>query len=203
MLLPFYPWAKYLRPRIYVAGARGYDALKKRLGSRWILNWFWVTTWFDKIRKVRTHDRWWRLCVDLLAENCEVILVDLTVVKAGTRWELAKLRDEHLEERAIFVALRGHGESARAVLAEYWAPGGLPEIHLYDAGGRLDDRGRFVDRFARVLALPRPPVDLPRPAPVPFRVGLAGFAAALAITLGVTALLTLVGSALSGLLVDG
>jgi len=33
----------------------------------------------------------------------DVILIDLTLVKAGTRWELSTLRDRELEEKAIFI----------------------------------------------------------------------------------------------------
>jgi hypothetical protein len=145
------------RRRMHVRKARHYQDLKRRLRSGFLLNSFWVTS-FDKIRKIKTSDRWWQRCIDLLAANCEVILVDLSVVKAGTHWELGKIRQEHLEEKAIFIVQRQKLNWALASLAEHWPRETLPRIFLYDAKGIVQDEPEFKRRFARILSLERAPV---------------------------------------------
>lgn len=156
LVLLLYPWSKRTRRRIYVKKASDFRALKSRLGSRWLLNTFWTNSLRDKIRKIRTADSWWQRCIDLLAANCEVILVDLTLVKAGTRWELSKLRDQKLEEKAIFIVQQERLEHGRAVLAEYWPAAGLPKIYSYDEKGQLENPTDFANHLATVMSLPRP-----------------------------------------------
>ncbi len=150
--LLFYPWTRRRRPRTHIKHAKDFVALKKRLKSRFLLNSFWGLSLFDKIRKIRTSDQWWQRCIDLLAVNCEVILVDLTLVKEGTRWELIKIRDQGLEVKSIFIVQKTQIEQGRAVLAEYWPADCLPEVFGFDAKGRLDDPSGFANHFAHALA---------------------------------------------------
>jgi hypothetical protein len=156
-MLLLYPWSKKARRWIHVKNASDFQALKERLESRWLLNTFWTNSLSDKIRKVRTVDRWWQRCIDLLATNCDVILVDLSVVKSGTRWELLKIRNENLEAKCIFIIQKEQLEMGRRVLAEYWPVEALPEVHAYGEKGRLDNGDAFVNCFANALALPRWP----------------------------------------------
>lgn len=155
LMLFLYPWVKRSRRRIYIKKASDFRALQKRLGSRWLLNGFWTNSWRDKIRKVRTVDRWWQRCIDLLAVTSDVILIDLTLVKAGTRWELSTLRDRELEEKAIFIVQQEQLEHAQAVLAEYWPNAALPRIYAYDEKGQLESHADFAYHFAHVISLPR------------------------------------------------
>lgn len=157
LMLLLYPWVKRTRRRIYVKKASDFRALEKRLGSRRLLNTFWTNSWWDKIRKVRTVDSWWQRSIDLLAVNCDVILVDLTLVKAGTRWELTQLRDQKLEEKAIFIVQKEKLEHGNAVLAEYWPGASLPALYSYDEKGRLESSGDFNNHFAKAVSRPRPP----------------------------------------------
>jgi hypothetical protein len=156
LMLFLYPWSKRSRRRIYVKRAADFRALQARLGGRRRLNIFWANSWADKIRKVRTVNRWWQRCIDLLATHCEVIIIDLTVVRSGTRWELSTLRDRGLEPKAVFIVQRGQLEPARAVLAEYWPDAILPRIYAYDEEGRAEKFDAFADDFANILSLPRP-----------------------------------------------
>lgn len=156
LMLLLYPWVKRTRRRIFVKKASDFRALKKRLGSRRLLNTFWTNSWWDKIRKVRTVDSWWQRSIDLLAVNCDVILVDLTLVKAGTRWELSTLRDQKLEEKAIFIVQKERLEHGNAVLAEYWSGASLPALYCYDEKGRLESSGDFTSGFAKAVSRPRP-----------------------------------------------
>ncbi len=155
--LLLYPWSKRSRRRIYIKNASDFLALKSRLESRWLLNTFWTNSWWDKIRKIRAVDRWWQRCIDLLAASCDVILVDLSLVKAGTRWELSKIRNQNLDAKSIFIVQKEQIELGRTILADYWPAEALPEVYAYDEKGRLENSDAFGHRFANVLARARPP----------------------------------------------
>lgn len=144
------------RRRLFIKTAYHYRVLKRRLASRFILNLFWASS-FDTIRKIRTTDQWWRRCIDLMSASSEVILVDLTVVKSGTRWELSKISGERIGFKAIFIVQESRFEVAREILAEYWPAETPPHIHVYDERGKLADPKAFANRLASVISLPRPP----------------------------------------------
>jgi hypothetical protein len=143
------------RRKLFIKRAYHFRVLRRRLARRYLLNTMWATS-FDGIRKIRTSDRWWQRCIDLLTVNVEVILVDLSVVKSGTRWELRKISKERLERKAIFVVQQDRLEAARGILAEHWPADHLPEIFAYDGSGIPLAKGAFEQRMAETLALPRP-----------------------------------------------
>jgi hypothetical protein len=160
LLLLVYPLAKRTRRRIYVKTASDFEALKQRLGSSYLLSLFWTGS-RNKVLKVRTVDKWWQRCIDLLAATCEVIVVDITLVKAGTRWELSKIHGQNLGEKTICIVHNEQSEAAPGILAEYWSGEALPELFTYDDKGRLEDPSGFADRFASILTLPRDPYTGP------------------------------------------
>lgn len=109
-----------------------------------------------QIRKIRTTDTWWQRCVDLLSASCEVILVDLSVVKSGSRWELSKIAQEKLHNKTIFIVHRDKLENAESVMAEYWNMGERPPILCYDESGKIADKTSFEKRIAEILSATRP-----------------------------------------------
>jgi hypothetical protein len=58
---------------------------------------------------IRSADEWWQDCIAMLMHSCEIVVVDLSMVKEGTAWELNELHQRALLTRCIFVA----GEFAR------------------------------------------------------------------------------------------
>ena len=140
------------RRRLYIKKARHYRHLTRRLAKRFLLNSFWVTSW-DKIRKIRTTDPWWKRCIDLLSASCEIILVDLTVVKAGTLWELAKISNEEMTRKAIFIVQAENLDAAQSSLAQYWPPENMPHIFTYDAKGRMSKKLSLTGALPALLPL--------------------------------------------------
>jgi tetratricopeptide (TPR) repeat protein len=155
-LLPYYPFIKRLRPRIFVKNASDYCALRDRLWSRWILNTFWRGSYLDKIRAIHTSDAWWRRCIDLLASTCEAIVVDLTIVKAGTRWELSKIFVEGLLPKTIFVVHNTCLPQAQEILADYSKNTAAIPVFVYNSVGRLDRDIDFEEALCRCLSQSRP-----------------------------------------------
>jgi tetratricopeptide (TPR) repeat protein len=156
ILLPYYPFIKRLRPRIFVRNASDFRALSDRLWSRWILNTFWRGSYLDKLRAVQTTESWWRRCIDLLASTCEAIVVDLTIVKAGTRWEVSKICAENLLPKTLFIVQNTFLPQAQQILTDCHESDITIPIFTYDAGGHLEQETAFRDAVCQCLSLPRP-----------------------------------------------
>ena len=77
------------------------------IDKRYISNVFWRLS-FSRIRSIKAADDWWQRCINHLTLWCNIIVVDLTVVKAGTRWELQKLHDDRLGHKTMLSFMRKH-----------------------------------------------------------------------------------------------
>ena len=92
---------------------------------------------------IRTTDTWWQACIALLINSCDVIVIDLSKVKAGTEWELDELRLRELHYKCLFVAGENHLADAAAVLDKHFANEEPPFVHLYGKAGKLIDTRTF------------------------------------------------------------
>jgi hypothetical protein len=148
----FIPAIRQLRRWVNVRGPRSYRFLKKRLARRFTLNMFWLKS-INKILKVRTADTWWKQCVDLLMYSCHLIVVDLSWVKQGTEWELAKIDRRDLERKTVFIAKEDAAEYAREVIAKFW-PGteAPPPLYVYLNSGKLLERESYARDVARIIS---------------------------------------------------
>lgn len=135
-------WRLFDRSRMgpaLVANARDYRNLARRLRDRAGLNLQTALTSKEAFL-VRTSDAWWRMTVQLLFESCDAIVVDLTLVAAGTAWELDRIREDRAVGRCVFIAHQGAAETAAAALRAW---GFAKACHLYDDGGVMRDRTAF------------------------------------------------------------
>jgi hypothetical protein len=148
----FIPAIRQLRRWVNVRGPRSYRFLKKRLARRFTLNMFWLKS-INKVLKVRTADTWWKQCVDLLMYSCHLIVVDLSWVKQGTEWELAKIDRRDLERKTVFIAKEDAAEYAREVIAKFW-PGteAPPPLYVYCNSGKLLERESYARDVARIIS---------------------------------------------------
>ena len=117
----------------------------------YISNVFWRLS-FSRIRSIKSADEWWRTCINYLAIWCNIIVVDLTVVKSGTRWELEKIRDDRLSDKSIFIVHESAYDKGRQHLTQYWPPNESPYVFRYDSGGRLLEEKQFLIRVATILS---------------------------------------------------
>ncbi len=134
---------------LVVRSAAEYQASIADINKLYTANAFWRLS-FDKIRSIRAADDWWQGCINYLAVWCTVIVVDLTVVKSGTRWELEKIRDDGLLPKSIFIVHENAYENGRQHLAQYWPPNESPHIFRYSSQGRLADETQFLVRVAQI-----------------------------------------------------
>ena len=90
---------------VFVRKPSDLNLVRSRLRSRWLLGQFWQS-WLglgDRINKLRSRDELWKDCIDVLLDNCQVIVVDLSHIGAGTAWELEQLYRRGHHYKALFL----------------------------------------------------------------------------------------------------
>ena len=103
----------------------------------------------DQAFNIRSTDPWWQFCIQMLMHSCEIIVVDLSKVKAGTRWELTELHRRSLHDKCAFVAGQGNEANLGEVFAEHFNKVS-PKVFLYGNDGQVVPEQ--AEQFAAVLA---------------------------------------------------
>lgn len=154
VLFPLFliPAVRQMQRWIYVGSAGSYRLLKNRQSRRFTLNMFWISS-VQKLLKVRCSDTWWKNAVDLLMYTSQLIIVDLSLVKVGTEWELEKIDLRNLEKKTIFIVADDAADYARQVIAKFW-PGdeAPPRLFLYQKRGNILDRDAYEYEAARIIS---------------------------------------------------
>jgi len=124
----------------WVGSARNFRSLAQRLRDRIGLN-FEIMWGKQGSFLIRTSDQWWQNVITLLMRSADVIIVDVSDVTQGTKWELNRLDGDKAWENAIFMSLDEKEGQARAALSEYaWRQ---PKIWLYEKSGRMEGEKEF------------------------------------------------------------
>jgi hypothetical protein len=89
---------------------------------------------------IRCTDSWWKCCVSLLTNSCEIIVVDISKVKEGTEWEIIELVKRNLSDRCVFISALDSSEHARKVITKHFGENTAIKIHFYD-----DERGELCE----------------------------------------------------------
>ena len=163
------PLYRRMHRRVFVERPRDLTIVRLRLRSRWSLIRFWQA-WFglsDRINKFGSRNELWKDCMDLMLDDCQVIVVDMTRVGEGTLWELHELMRRRYGYKSVFV-LRGDEadqEKANALLQQLGAEHSFepPTIHRYNPNGSLVDQAAFEEAYAAAVAS----VQQPPPARLP------------------------------------
>jgi hypothetical protein len=147
--------------------------LRLRLRSRWRLGSLWGS-WLgtsDRINKFRSRDDLWKGCIDILLDNCQVIVVDASHAGEGTSWELEEIFRRGYLYKAVFM-VRDEGvevPAARALIHRIALEHGIdddkvPILHRYSArNGSLADASAFDDAYSLAVSSDQQidPVALP------------------------------------------
>jgi hypothetical protein len=95
---------------------------------------------------IRTKDRWWKCSILTLMYSCDVIVVDLSLVKQGTEWELDQLESRGLLAKCIFVVGDAHPLRKTSHLAS-----GMHQPHIYRSTGALVNPVAFLAEFNEAI----------------------------------------------------
>ena len=123
-------------------------------------------TWYLSQRKIwpiRCSDNVWRQCVEALACDADVILIDVSDVNEHVRWELTLCRDRHLLDRVVLLVSEERLDAVERGVAEGFYAVRPPKPYVYgrkslvDVGGLVDEVARIVARGQAARALLQPP----------------------------------------------
>jgi len=101
---------------------------------------------------IRSTDEWWQLCVRVLMQSSDLIVVDLSKVKSGTAWELDQLKSTGLVAKSVFVIADDHRDELAATLGKHLGSQPPAAIHVYDARGEPRDPATLVAHVEATLA---------------------------------------------------
>jgi hypothetical protein len=102
---------------------------------------------------VKCSDRWWKHCVLALMHTSEIIVVDLSIVKSGTDWEIRELFVRHLLPKTLFVVSDAHKDSTADTLSRYFRSGEAPPVHVYNAKGEIYADSGFHSQLNSLVTL--------------------------------------------------
>lgn len=113
--------------------------------------WSFITS--GQAFNIRTTDPYWQICIQMLMHSCDVVIVDLSRVKAGTAWEINELHKRDLRARCMFVVSEDNQAELSEVLAQHFSQQGAPVVYVYQRDGRLRDKQRFNAELKHRLEL--------------------------------------------------
>lgn len=129
-----------------VSSERSYLVFAVKLSRRLRQSFRRVATGGQAVN-LKSTDAWWQRCVELLMHSCDLIVMDLSRVKAGSAWEITQLARRGLLPRILFIVQEDYAKSAETILNEL-----LPQtdaISIY----AFTRTGEFVDPIALTGAL--------------------------------------------------
>ena len=77
------------------------------------------------------------------------ILMDLSMVKPGSAWEINQLRERGLLDKVVFICGQETADSVPQILAAYFEQ--PIQVHYYDAEGILANHTVFFEELARSI----------------------------------------------------
>jgi hypothetical protein len=99
---------------------------------------------------VRSVDRWWQDCASTMIDAADVIIVDLSQVRAGGRWELDRIRELNAQKKALCISWRRRRRLAGDVVAD-WV-GDMDDqisLHCYDDNAEFEHPQLFREAIDR------------------------------------------------------
>jgi hypothetical protein len=137
--------AAVARPSIRIAtvkNARTYLRMATKLSARLQPSFRNFVTG-GQASNIKSTDRWWKWCIDLLMHSCDVIVMDISKVSTGSTWEIDQLLARGKIPMTVFIAQEAHEEHGLEALRRVFPANELPRIFLYDATGKFRDPDEF------------------------------------------------------------
>ncbi|MGH6768053.1 MAG: hypothetical protein ACRECO_03415 [Xanthobacteraceae bacterium] len=113
---------------------------------------FWSFAGGNQAFNIRSSDPWWQMCIHMLMQSCEVIVIDLSKVKEGTAWELNQLHAKGVLDKCVFVVGERDVGDVEPVLERYFPGETQPTVYVYGDNGKLADRPAYDGRVHQIMA---------------------------------------------------
>ncbi len=91
----------------------------------------------DQACNIKTHNEWWRLCIDLMMNSSELIIMDVSHVGAGSEWEIVHLDRRGFLRDCIFMAQEGYEAVGVEKLSQILEARRMPRVFLYRPSGEF------------------------------------------------------------------
>ncbi len=124
--------------------------------SFFILAYFLVTRWKGSLRSlisggqafnIRTTDAWWKRCIDLLMNSCDVVVMDISRVSTGSAWEMDQLNLRNLARQTIFIAQEEYADEAHRSLQKILGASAAERLFVFNSEGQFTDDTAFQKTF--------------------------------------------------------
>jgi hypothetical protein len=91
----------------------------------------------DQACNIKTHNQWWPLCIDLMMNSSELIIMDVSYVGAGSEWEIVHLDRRGFLRDCIFMAQEGYESVGVEKLSQILEARRMPRVFLYRPSGEF------------------------------------------------------------------
>lgn len=105
----------------------------------------------DQACNIKSHNQWWKLCIDLMINSSELIVMDVSHVGAGSEWEIAHLDRRGFVYDCIFIAQNGYETLGVEALARILEGRPVPKVFLYRSRGEFLELNEFNAELHRRL----------------------------------------------------
>jgi hypothetical protein len=82
-------------------------------------------------------NKWWKTCILTLMYSCDLIIVDLSVTKSGTNWELRQIISRKFVSKCIFVASETYEFEVSQMLKTHFNFAERPRVNYYKSDGEV------------------------------------------------------------------
>lgn len=113
---------------------------------------------------IRSSDAWWQLCVLMLMYSCDAIVIDLSLVKSGTEWELNEIKSRAFLNKCMFVVNENSEHAFEDTISQYFGAIGTRQVFAYRSNGSLKDGKSFSSQLESILRIARQLPDAAVPA---------------------------------------
>jgi hypothetical protein len=86
---------------------------------------------------IKTTNQWWKLCIDLMMNSSELIIMDVSHVGTGSAWEIGSLDRRGFLRGCIFMAQEGYETVGIEKLSQILGAGRAPKIFVYRPNGEF------------------------------------------------------------------
>jgi hypothetical protein len=137
------------RPFFNVYSDEDISRLKDFISRRRARNIAWVLSW-DKLFKISCTSETWKHTVQHLINSVQLIVVDLSNIGEGLKWELDELRFYGATDKVVFVAHSGSFDSALSFLKSYELPELSRGLFVYGDDGVATRHKELNDKLISI-----------------------------------------------------
>lgn len=92
---------------------------------------------------LRATNSWWKRCIDLLMNSCDIIVMDISRIGQGSAWEIDRLLKRGLLTRCLFIVQESHRDESIAVLRKHMPGGSEPQVYVFRDTGEVINSSQF------------------------------------------------------------